>query len=149
MTPAPDGAPAARPPHPFPLTDTQQAYLVGRGDLYPLGNVSTHAYLELEGPLDIGRFVRAWRLLVDRHPMLRAVIDPDRQEQQVLPEVPDPPIEIVDLRDRPRRRPATLSPSCANGCPTRYGPPTAGRCSPSRSACSATASAGCTSASTG
>ncbi|WP_329139992.1 amino acid adenylation domain-containing protein [Streptomyces sp. NBC_01476] len=101
MTPAPDGAPAARPPHPFPLTDTQQAYLVGRGDLYPLGNVSTHAYLELEGPLDIGRFVRAWRLLVDRHPMLRAVIDPDRQEQQVLPEVPDPPIEIVDLRDRP------------------------------------------------
>ncbi|WNI18929.1 non-ribosomal peptide synthetase [Actinacidiphila sp. ITFR-21] len=106
MTPAPDRAPAQRPPGgpgPFPLTDTQQAYLVGRGDLYPLGNVSTHAYLELEGPLDVGRFVRAWRLLVDRHPMLRAVVDPDRQEQRVLPEVPDPPIEIVDLRDRTRQ----------------------------------------------
>ncbi|MBD0739954.1 non-ribosomal peptide synthetase [Streptomyces sp. CBMA29] len=86
---------------PFPLTDTQQAYLVGRGDLYPLGNVSTHAYLELEGPLDVGRFVRAWRLLVDRHGMLRTVIDPDRQEQRQLAEVPDPPIEVVDLRDRP------------------------------------------------
>lgn len=85
----------------FPLTDTQQAYLVGRGDLYPLGNVSTHAYLELEGPLDVGRFVRAWRLLVDRHPMLRTVVDPERQEQRTLPEVPDPPIEVVDLRGRP------------------------------------------------
>ncbi|SFE52769.1 pyochelin synthetase [Actinacidiphila alni] len=86
----------------FPLTDTQQAYLVGRGDLYPLGNVSTHAYLELEGPLDVGRFVHAWRLLVDRHGMLRTVVDPDRQEQRELPEVPDPPVEILDLRDRPQ-----------------------------------------------
>jgi hypothetical protein len=85
----------------FPLTDTQQAYLVGRGDLYPLGNISTHAYLELEGPLDVGRFVRAWRLLVDRHPMLRTVVDPERQEQRTLAEVPDPPIEVVDLRERP------------------------------------------------
>ncbi|MDN3356789.1 amino acid adenylation domain-containing protein [Actinomadura sp. DC4] len=80
----------------FPLTDTQQAYLVGRGDLYELGNVSTHAYLELEGPLDAGRFVLAWRRLVDRHAMLRAVVAPEGQ--RVLPEVPDPPIEIVDLR---------------------------------------------------
>ncbi|WP_329171604.1 non-ribosomal peptide synthetase [Streptomyces sp. NBC_01477] len=84
----------------FPLTDTQQAYLVGRGDLYPLGNVSTHAYLELEGPLDVDRFVRAWRLLVDRHGMLRTVVDPDRHEQRELPEVPDPPIEVADLRGR-------------------------------------------------
>jgi pyochelin synthetase len=81
----------------FPLTDTQQAYLVGRGDLYPLGNVSTHAYLELEGPLDAGRFVHAWRRLIDRHAMLRAVVGPDGQ--RVLPEVPDPPIEVIDLRD--------------------------------------------------
>ncbi|BBB02297.1 putative non-ribosomal peptide synthase [Actinacidiphila reveromycinica] len=92
------GAPASAA---FPLTDTQQAYLVGRGDAYPLGNVSTHAYLELEGPLDAGRFVRAWRLLVDRHGMLRTVVDPTRQEQRELAEVPDPPIEVVDLRDRP------------------------------------------------
>ncbi|MFI6348456.1 amino acid adenylation domain-containing protein [Streptomyces sp. NPDC050560] len=86
---------------PFPLTETQQAYLLGRGDGYPLGNVSTHAYLEFEGPLDVTRFVHAWRRLVDRHGMLRAVIDPRRLEQRVLAEVPDPPVEIADLRGLP------------------------------------------------
>jgi amino acid adenylation domain-containing protein len=83
---------------PFALTETQQAYLVGRGDGFALGNVSTHAYLELEGSLDAGRFTLAWRRLVDRHDMLRTVIDPARQVQRVLPAVADPPVEIVDLR---------------------------------------------------
>ena len=45
---------------PFPLTDTQRAYLIGRGDFYPLGNVSTHAYLEYHCAIDPDRFAAAW-----------------------------------------------------------------------------------------
>ncbi|GGM49130.1 hypothetical protein GCM10012275_20050 [Longimycelium tulufanense] len=93
---------------PFPLTDTQHAYLLGRTDLFELGNVSTHAYYEFEGELDIPRFVAAWQRLVERHDVLRVVIDVERLEQRVLPEVPPVPIEVVDLRkadeDTVRRR---------------------------------------------
>ncbi|WP_165956095.1 AMP-binding protein, partial [Streptomyces hainanensis] len=46
----------------FPVTDQQQAYLLGRSDAFELGNVSTHAYLEFEGVgLDLERYVLAWR----------------------------------------------------------------------------------------
>ncbi|WP_345025872.1 SagB/ThcOx family dehydrogenase, partial [Streptomyces sedi] len=62
---------------PFPVTDTQQAYLLGRTDVFELGNVSTHAYVEFEGTeLDLDRFTLAWRRVIERHEMLRAVMDP-------------------------------------------------------------------------
>ncbi|WP_345025781.1 AMP-binding protein, partial [Streptomyces sedi] len=62
---------------PFPVTDTQQAYLVGRTDAVEMGNVSTHAYIEYEGgELDLERFTLAWRRVIERHEMLRAVMDP-------------------------------------------------------------------------
>ncbi|MCP6429434.1 hypothetical protein NL523_29390, partial [Klebsiella pneumoniae] len=32
----------------FPLTDLQQAYLLGRNAFFELGNVSTHIYQEFE-----------------------------------------------------------------------------------------------------
>ena len=34
--------------HPFPLTDVQQAYWVGRNDAFELSNISTHAYAEID-----------------------------------------------------------------------------------------------------
>ncbi|MFG3104467.1 amino acid adenylation domain-containing protein [Streptomyces sp. NPDC048182] len=83
---------------PFPLTDTQRAYLLGRGDVFELGNVSTHAYFEFEGDLDLGRFATAWRLLVERHDMLRAVIDPAALTQRVLADPPPYAPDTVDLR---------------------------------------------------
>jgi epothilone synthetase B len=83
---------------PFPLTDVQQAYWVGRTDLFDLGNVASHAYLEIEtGPLDAARFERALRRLIDRHEMLRAVILADGR-QQILAQVPPYEVEIHDLR---------------------------------------------------
>ncbi|MFD0663418.1 condensation domain-containing protein [Thermocatellispora tengchongensis] len=85
---------------PFPLTDTQRAYLLGRGDVFELGNVTTHAYFEFEGDLDVGRFATAWRLLVERHDMLRAVIDPATLTQRVLPDTPPFTPDLIDLRDR-------------------------------------------------
>jgi hypothetical protein len=74
---------------------------VGRGPNFVLGNVAPHAYFELEGRrLDPGTLTTAWNRLIDRHPMLRAVVGTDGS-QRVLPEVPRFAIDVVDLRDAP------------------------------------------------
>lgn len=89
---------------PFPLTDLQQAYWLGRTDLFALGNVSTHLYLEYESDqLDLERFERAWQQLIQRHDMLRAIIV-QGSSQQVLEHVPAYHIEVQDLRAYDRER---------------------------------------------
>nr|UYH37513.1 amino acid adenylation domain-containing protein [Myxococcaceae bacterium MCy9487] len=83
---------------PFPLTDIQQAYWVGRAGAVDLGGVSTHVYFELEGRgLDVERLDRAWNRLVQRHEMLRAIILPSGQ-QQFLAQVPAYRIATSDMR---------------------------------------------------
>ncbi|MEU7260676.1 hybrid non-ribosomal peptide synthetase/type I polyketide synthase [Streptomyces rimosus] len=83
---------------PFPLTDLQQAYLVGRSNAFELGNVSTYFFIEVDNEnVDLPRLTSAFRRLVDRHDMLRAVVHPDGF-QQVLPEVPGYDIRTMDLR---------------------------------------------------
>ena len=73
---------------PFPLTDVQQAYWVGRSNEFELGNVATHMYMEFEEKdLNIENLEAAWNGLIDRHEMLRAIVRPDGM-QIVLPEVP-------------------------------------------------------------
>src|SRR5258708_28483202 len=94
---APQPAPDAY--EPFPLTEIQYAYWVGRGPNFVLGNVAPHAYFELEGRrLDPDRLSRTWRRLLERHGTLRSVVHADGR-QQVLPEAP--PFEILceDLSD--------------------------------------------------
>jgi amino acid adenylation domain-containing protein/FkbM family methyltransferase len=91
-------APAER-HEPFPLTPIQQAYWLGRGGAFELGNVSTHLYMELEAPeeaLDVARFEAAWQRLIDRHEMLRAVVDPDGR-QRIVPDPPPYRIATEDL----------------------------------------------------
>jgi len=84
---------------PFPLTDVQQAYWIGRDPGFELGNIATHAYFEIDaGELDIGRLTAAVRRLVDRHPALRTVVRPDGT-QVVLRSVPAYRIPVTDLRD--------------------------------------------------
>ncbi|NGM19911.1 amino acid adenylation domain-containing protein [Roseomonas stagni] len=84
---------------PFPLTEIQQAYLVGRSAELELGRVGCHAYREFESDsIDLDRLEEAWNRLVARHPMLRAVVTPDGR-QRVLPEVPRVTIERIDLRE--------------------------------------------------
>ncbi|TWH46110.1 non-ribosomal peptide synthetase [Sporomusa sp. KB1] len=86
---------------PFPLTDIQQAYWVGRSGVYSLGNVSTHCYFEIEGTdLDIEQLGRAWQRLIDQHGMMRAVIMPDGQNQRILEYVPPYKIAVLDLRGK-------------------------------------------------
>lgn len=86
---------------PFPLTDIQQAYWVGRSGVYSLGNVATHCYFEIEGTdLDIERLSQAWQRLIDHHGMMRAVILADGQQQKILAQVPPYQIRVLDLRGK-------------------------------------------------
>lgn len=81
---------------PFPLTEVQQAYWIGRNNVYDLGGVSCHNYIEVDCPdLDIPRLALAWKQIVRRHEMLRAVIREDGQ-QVVLNDVPDYEIRTID-----------------------------------------------------
>ena len=94
ITPDPDNK-----HQPFPLTDVQQAYWVGRSGGLELGNVATHMYFELESEdLDVERFNRAWQSLIDRHDMLRAIVLPDGRQQILEPRTYE--IKVLDLRGR-------------------------------------------------
>ena len=82
---------------PFPLTEIQQAYWLGRQAGRPLGGVATHSYLELEvTDLDLARLESALGVLIGRHDALRTVVRPDGR-QQVLADVPAYRIAVADL----------------------------------------------------
>lgn len=83
---------------PFPITDVQSAYLLGRGRTFVYGGVACHGYGELRYPeLDPQRMTAAWRALIARHDMLRAVVASDGS-QRVLPDVPDYDVAVTDMR---------------------------------------------------
>ncbi|MFS8104526.1 amino acid adenylation domain-containing protein [Lentzea alba] len=92
---------------PFPLTDVQTAYFLGRQDSFGYGGVACHGYLEVDLPgVDAARVEDAWNTLIARHDMLRAVIDADGF-QRVLPDVPrfrvtetDPETARVEMGQR-------------------------------------------------
>ncbi|MBT2413612.1 amino acid adenylation domain-containing protein [Streptomyces sp. ISL-12] len=89
---------------PFPLTDVQSAYLLGRRDPFGLGGVACHGYLEIHYPsLDAAALEDAWNALIARHAMLRAVVHEDGY-QRTLAEVPRCRIAVTDLRDDPAGR---------------------------------------------
>jgi non-ribosomal peptide synthetase component F/acyl carrier protein/SAM-dependent methyltransferase len=86
---------------PFPFTEIQQAYWIGRSGALELGNVGAHFYLELEaGVLDRDRFAAAWQQLIERHGMLRTVVLPEGR-QQLLDPAPRYEIEAVDVTALP------------------------------------------------
>jgi pyochelin synthetase len=94
LTPAPE-----RRFEPFALSEIQQAYLVGRTELFELGGVGPTSYLEADWPdLDVPRLEAAWRRIVERHDMLRSIVLPDGR-WQILPEAPAPfQAGLLDLR---------------------------------------------------
>src|SRR5262245_62788468 len=78
----------------FRLNEIQQAYWLGRGGFFEMGNVAAHVYGEVEaGTVDLERLSEAWRRLIERHEMLRAVVMPEG-EQRILREVPGYEIEV-------------------------------------------------------
>lgn len=83
---------------PFPLSDVQHAYWIGRSKGIELGDVATHYYYELScDALDLERFTLALRRIIARHDMLRSVVDHDGR-QQILQDVPPYEVPILDLR---------------------------------------------------
>jgi L-cysteine---[L-cysteinyl-carrier protein] ligase PchF len=97
-TPAQISADAVHRYEPFPLTDIQHAYWIGRSSAMELGGVSCHYYFELErAELDMERLNQSFRWVIARHDMLRAVVGPDGH-QRILPQVPAYQIHVTDLR---------------------------------------------------
>ncbi|HEY6321973.1 MAG TPA: amino acid adenylation domain-containing protein [Thermoanaerobaculia bacterium] len=85
---------------PFPLTDVQQAYWIGRSGAFELGQVGTHLYLEMDAAdIDLRRISAALNRLIERHDMLRAVVLPDGR-QQILERVPPYEIAVLELGGR-------------------------------------------------
>ncbi|MBW3667581.1 MAG: amino acid adenylation domain-containing protein, partial [Actinobacteria bacterium] len=81
---------------PFPLTDVQRAYWLGRAADFTLGGVGSHWYWEFDGDgVDLGRLEDAVNRLVARHEMLRAVFDEDGN-QRILTSVPRFAIDVLD-----------------------------------------------------
>ncbi len=86
--------------NPFPLTDLQQAYLIGRSEGIELGNISCHGYAEVDmEDWDKERFQSALQKLIDRHEMLRCVVLPEGR-QQILASPQRYEIRVNDLRGR-------------------------------------------------
>ncbi|TCK25717.1 non-ribosomal peptide synthetase [Pseudonocardia endophytica] len=89
---------------PFPPTDVQRAYWLGRDEQFVLGGVGAHFYAELDGAdVDVARLEQAWNGLIARHDMLRTVFDDDGR-QRVLPDVGRFVIPVVDGGDEDLER---------------------------------------------
>ncbi|AFJ01561.1 putative non-ribosomal peptide synthetase [Methylophaga frappieri] len=86
---------------PFPLTDLQLAYLVGRTNAIEYGGVGCHSYIELDMvAVDLEKLQTAWHKLISRHEMLRARITQNGY-QQILRDVSSPPVIHHDFRQQP------------------------------------------------
>lgn len=74
---------------PFPLTEVQNAYFLGRNGSFNLGEVSTHCYFELDGEsLDVEKAGKALNDMIQTHGAMRLVID-DNGTQRILKKVPE------------------------------------------------------------
>ena len=97
----------------FDLTEVQSAYFMGRKDIFDIGNISTHAYVEIETEMDIDKLNKAFNKVICKHDMLRAVIN-ENGKQKILSKVPEYVIEcevnndvnarILELRDKMSHR---------------------------------------------
>ncbi|WP_051966428.1 non-ribosomal peptide synthetase [Kitasatospora mediocidica] len=93
--------PAAR-HQPFPPTELQRAYWVGRSSAFTLGGVGSYYYCEFDASeLDLARLEDAWNRLIERHEMLRVVFDEDGS-QRVMPVVPRLTIPLAEATGETR-----------------------------------------------
>jgi acyl carrier protein len=93
----------ARRHEPFPLTEMQQAYWLGRRHDLELGNVACYLYTEFDTNsqrVDLDRAEAAWNRLVRRHDMLRVVIRRTVRSRS-LRKCRNTGSSALDLRGRP------------------------------------------------
>jgi len=81
---------------PFPITDVQMAYFTGRTPEVVLGGVGTHIYMEVRSTLDLGRIEESFNMLIQKHPMLRAVVE-EYGLQRIIKDVPPFRIKIINV----------------------------------------------------
>lgn len=82
---------------PFPLSDIQESYLVGKQIGGKENQAGCHIYYEFEvRDLDVLKLQEAWNKLVKRHPMLRAQIT-KRGKQQILEYSEDYQFSVYDM----------------------------------------------------
>lgn len=85
---------------PFPLTDIQQAYWIGRRGDFELGNIAAHGYMEVDATgIDLDRLDDALQKVIARHDMLRAIVNEDGT-QHILAEVSAYRMPRTDLREK-------------------------------------------------
>ncbi|RWA29594.1 non-ribosomal peptide synthetase [Pseudomonas veronii] len=84
---------------PFALSAVQGAYVLGRNPAFDYGGNACHLYVEYPWPanVDTGHLEQAWNAVVQRHPMLRAVVD--NHQQRVQAQVPWQQLPVHDRRD--------------------------------------------------
>jgi amino acid adenylation domain-containing protein len=103
---------------PFPLTEMQEAYVVGRSTGPSEARSSLHGYWEFVGArIYETRLAQTWTALIERHPMLRAVLL-ENGAQRVLDCGESLPISVIDLSEMPEgeqlRRLDTLRGECSS-----------------------------------
>ena len=82
---------------PFPLTDVQFAYWIGRNKMYSLGSVATHCYFELDClNIEPNKLQKIINDMIKYHSMLRAIIL-NNGTQQILEKVPPFMLDINNL----------------------------------------------------
>ncbi|WP_242143304.1 MULTISPECIES: non-ribosomal peptide synthetase [unclassified Bacillus cereus group] len=73
---------------PYQLNQMQQAYLIGRYPELPLGGGGTHVYVEWNcDTYEHQRFLYALKKLMERHPVLKTIVDPKSGVQRIEEEV--------------------------------------------------------------
>ena len=84
---------------PFALSAVQGAYVLGRNPAFDYGGNACHLYLEYPWPanVDTAQLEHAWNAVVQRHPMLRAVVQ-GNHSQCVQAQVPYQVLPVHDLR---------------------------------------------------
>lgn len=107
--------------------------MLGRQAAFDYGGNACQLYAEYDWPVDTdpARLEAAWNAMVERHPMLRAVIE-DNAWQRVLPEVPWQRLTVHACAglDRPLSRRTWSGSANASTTPARHS--TSGRsCAPS------------------
>lgn len=80
---------------PFPISDVQLAYFMGRDEAFELGGTSTHAYGEIESKLDMDLFNKSLQKVIERHPVLRSIILPNGT-QKILKDIKEYYIDVID-----------------------------------------------------
>lgn len=84
----------------FPLTDIQNSYVVGRNDLYELGGIACHGYIEIifDEIINPQKIEVAWNKVIQKHDMLRAIVS-NANYQIVQEAVPYVQVPVIDLRE--------------------------------------------------